>query len=93
MAFVFSQFVMSVTSFRRIGAFLETQELPSAGLTRSDEDGTTSASMQSDASIMFSGASFHWGSAPMPDGSQPEIKRVPIAMGGEVIVTHPCIFL
>ena len=83
MAFVFSQFVMALTSFRRVGAFLETQELPSAALTRSDEDGTTSAkfSMQSDASIMFSGASFHWGSAPMPDGSQPEIKRVPISHG------------
>lgn len=72
MAWIFSQFVVALTSFNRVGAFLESQELDKEAVRRSPVD-----ALKKSAAISIRAGSFGWGSAPQPD---PQLKQIQAAV-------------
>lgn len=72
MAWIFSQFIVALTSFNRVGAFLESQELDQEAVRRSPVD-----VLGKSAAISIRSGSFGWGSPPQPD---PELKQIKAAV-------------
>ena len=68
MAWIFSQFVVALTSLNRVGKFLETKEVAMVERPPPDVMGRSHA-------IRFRGGDFGWGSASMPDPDAKEVKR------------------
>jgi len=72
MAWIFSQFIVALTSFNRVGAFLESQELDQEAVRRSPVD-----MMGKSAAIKITNGGFGWGTPPQPD---PDLKQIKTAV-------------
>ena len=77
MAWIFSQFIVALTSFNRVGAFLESQDLDSEAVRRFPADATGSKSA---AAITVKGGCFGWGAPPQPDRELKQIRKAVAAL-------------
>jgi ABC-type multidrug transport system fused ATPase/permease subunit len=86
MAWIFSQFIVALTSFNRVGAFLESQDLDTNAVRRNSPVALASvgAKKAGDAeagqAITIKGGCFGWGSPPQPDLELKQVKRVVAAL-------------
>ena len=72
MAWIFSQFIVALTSFNRVGSFLDSQELDATAIKRLPPD-----VIGKSAALTISNGGFGWGTAPQPD---PELKQIQAAV-------------
>jgi ABC-type multidrug transport system fused ATPase/permease subunit len=72
MAWIFSQFVVALTSFNRVGSFLDSQELDESAIKKLPPD-----VMGKHAALTIVNGGFGWGTPPQPD---PDLKQIKAAV-------------